>query len=105
LEVAELERAAEPQELVVAARCDLQARSLLHRRLRSEPRADVFGPQSKPSRIEQLEVVREQRDPIAALERVIREEHVERAAGIEWGNARHSRPAGGSAGGRRRDGT
>ncbi len=83
IEVAELERAAEPQELVVASSGGLQARPLLRGGLGPELGPDLLGRQREPCRIEDLEVVREQRDLVAAIERMVREKHVERAAAIE----------------------
>ena len=83
IEVAQLELAAQPQELVVAARCRLQATPRLHLDLGGEPRANLVVRQREPGRIEQVEVVREDRRVVTAFQRVIREEHVECSALVE----------------------
>ena len=83
LEVVQLELAAQAQELVVAARRGLQATPWLDLGLAREPLANRVVRQREPGRVEQVEVVGEDRRVVTALQRMVREEDVERAASIE----------------------
>src|SRR6185503_7464303 len=82
LEIAQHQAAAEPQELVVAARRRLQPLPGFALRLRREARADLVVRQIEPGGVEEIEVVGVDRDVIAARERVVGKEHVERAAAL-----------------------
>src|SRR5690606_30033776 len=71
------------EELDVAAGREPQLRRALRPSLRDQLLAYRGRLQREPGRIEQRQVVRVERYAIAALERMIREKHVERTALVE----------------------